>query len=117
MTIFINNWSNRRVFWVFAALVPVGVVLSLLHPIFALLAGLFCAYISYYLFNAISQFMFRKEFSPPSRALGLPEPAWTDWLLFVPWIVLFVILLFTFGKLGDCLAGTNFWKGWFQFCG
>jgi hypothetical protein len=113
----ILTWFERHVFWISVALVPMGLVLSLFHPIFALSTVLFCAYVSYYLFNAISQFMFRKEFVPPLRVPGLPESAWTDWSLFIPWVVTLVALLFTFGKLGDCLAGTNLWKGWFQFCG
>ena len=116
MTIF-DNWPNRRIFWIFVALVPVGVTLSFLHPIFALLAIPFCVYVSYYLFNSMSQFIFRKEFTPPSRALGTPDPAWTDWLLLVPWVFLFIEMLFFFGKVGDCLFGSSFWHDGFSICG
>ena len=111
-----DNWPNRRAFWIFAGLVPVAVALTFFHPIFALLVMPFCFYVSYYPLNSISQFLFQKEFMPPSRVPGLPDPAWSDWLLFLPWIFMFIALLFFFGKLGDCFFGSSFWHGWFSLC-
>lgn len=109
--------TDRHLFLISVALVPVGLALSIIHPFFAILTVLFCALVSVYTFNAISQLLFQKQFNPPSKVPGMPEPHWSDWLLFLPWVFMVVSMLFVFGNLADCFFGTIFWHGWFNLCG
>lgn len=106
--------------WLVLVSVPLalaGLALSVFHPLFALLAGLFCALVSLRLFTAISRIIFKRDFNPPTRVPGLPWPLWSDWLLFIPWVITFVALLFTFGEIADCLSKQDLWKNWFSICG
>jgi hypothetical protein len=109
--------SNRKLFAICTLFVPVGIFLSIIHPILALLTGGFAVSVSLALFQSLSKYLFSKDFEPPSRVPGLPSPAWSDYLLFVPFVTLFVFILFFFGKVGDCLWGHDFWKGVFSICG
>lgn len=93
--------------------------LSFLHPVFALGSGILSGYFSYYAFDALSRALFSKQFHPPAR-IPLPEwddhRKWSDWLLLVPYVALFVYLLFAFGEVSDCLAGQDFWKSGWALC-
>lgn len=109
--------SNGKLFLACTVFVPIGIVLSIIHPLFALMSGGFSAAISFILFQWLSRRLFGKDFNPPSKVPGSPSPTWSDYCLFLPYAVLFVSILFFFGNIADCLWGTKLWNGWFSICG
>jgi hypothetical protein len=109
--------GDRRFLLLSLALVPAGLALAVVHPFFTILAGPFSAGLTFRIFDVLSWRLFGKAFAPPSRVAGMPSPAWSDWLLFLPWILVFVALLFAFGEVGNCLGERRFWNGWVRVCG
>lgn len=110
--------SDRSVVLAALGMSGLAVVLSYVHPLFALLAALMCAFVSYYPIDVISRIAFNKEFQPPTRGASDWDASrrWSDWLLLLPWVLLFVNLLFVFGEVADCMHHKNIWKSGWSLC-
>lgn len=95
-----------------------AVPLTFLNPIFAILGAGMCVFASYYLFDLISRALFSKEFQPPSRHSSEWDATRraSDWFLSIPFLLVFVLFLFAFGEIGDCLGGRDVWKSGWQLC-
>jgi hypothetical protein len=110
---------SRKTIIVAACLAAASIPLSKLHAMFSLAALPLCAVASYSIFNGVSRALFKKEYQPPTR-IGIPEwrpeRRWSDWLLFVPEVLLFVGLLFLFGNVGDCMSHRHVWVSWWSLC-
>src|SRR5687767_13572337 len=110
-----RQWSDRTVLFASIGMSALAIGLAYLHPLFALLAALMCALVSYHAVNLVSRVVFDKDFQPHTR-----EPTgwhasrrWSAWLLLLPCVLLFVNLLFVFGEMADCMHHKNVWKsGW-----
>jgi hypothetical protein len=77
----------------------------------ALLALPFCYIVSYFLFDRVSRFVFKKEFQPPFRFF----PEWdktrkrSDWLLWLLSLAFMFALWFVFGQVSDHIRNENFY--------
>jgi hypothetical protein len=96
----------------------VGNRAGLRAPDLALLAALMCALVSYYAVNLVSRVAFDKDSQPPTRGPSEWDVSrrWSDWLLLLPWLLLFVNLLFVFGEVADCMHQNNLWKSGWSLC-
>jgi hypothetical protein len=114
-----RQWSVRTVLFASIGMSVLAIVLAYVHPVFALLAVLLCALVSYYAVNLVSRVAFNKDFQPPTRGLSgwAVSRRWSDWLLLLPWVLLFVNLLFAFGEVADCMHDKNLWKSGWSLCG
>lgn len=111
-------WSDRRVLLYSVGLTMAALPMTYLHPIFATLSALTWVFVSYYLFDFFSRILFAKGFHPPTRFASewdLTRRA-SDWLLLVPFLMVFVSLLFAFGEIGDCIGGRDVWKSGWELC-
>lgn len=110
-------WSDRRLF-LYSVGLTAALPLTYLHPMYAVLSVLTWVFISYYLFDFLSRMLFAKRFHPPTRFVS--EWDWTrrasDWLSFVPFLMVFVCLLLAFGEIGDCTGERNVWKRGWEIC-
>jgi hypothetical protein len=81
------------------------------HTLWAFAGAPLSAMISFAAFDRLSRRVFGKPFSPPSRYGPFGPRAKSDWLLFLPFVMLFVHLVFLFGKYADWARGEHRW-GW-----
>ena len=109
-----NFWSDRSLKNTSIVLAIAAPALALVHSLMAMLALPFCFLVSYYLFNRVSLFVFKKEFQPPSRFV----PEWdktrkiSDWIFWLLYLAFMFILLFMFGEVSDYIRNENFYEAW-----
>jgi hypothetical protein len=104
--------TGLRAAWIVAigcaALVP---LLVHIHT-----AGAFAGFplsflVSWLFWDFVSRHFCGKQFRPPSKYGSDANCARTDWLLFVPFVVTWVSLLFAFGSYADWIRGEHKWHG------
>ncbi len=103
---------EKRIFVIATALVPIALVLARVHSAFIILTIPFCFGLFFVLAAMISPWLFKKEFTPPSR-FDTDEDTqlqkWSDHVLTITAIFSGILLLFVFGAIGDCLSGQKVW--------
>jgi hypothetical protein len=102
-----------------SVLAMVALGLCFIHPLFAWLTLPFTAFCSLTLCEFLSRRWFGKRFDPPTR-FGSPSEdyrtEWSDWLLFLPFVVLMFLGLSVLGEVGDCLGGRDVWHSSWPLC-
>jgi len=101
---------------IFIVLFFAGILFSAIHTIFVILTvGLLVA-IMYLPFNWLSKQFFGKELEIPNRHDFKQNPKWSDWLIFIPFTVSWVLPLFAIGEAADCVMETDVWEHIYAIC-